>query len=144
MADATKKVDVTVQATVEAMISLNIVWQESHWPETPVRVGAGSIKPAFRIDDGNHPVLMKCELLVVGGKPARAVIEEVVTERARQQLATGTHGFSIFGKPVRAGQLLHDGDRVELLGPVTADPKSDRRKRVAEQRQQLARSMWNK
>jgi putative ubiquitin-RnfH superfamily antitoxin RatB of RatAB toxin-antitoxin module len=39
-------------------------------------------------------------------------------------------GYAIFGKPVSAATLLRDGDRLELLRPLIADPKQARRERV--------------
>jgi putative ubiquitin-RnfH superfamily antitoxin RatB of RatAB toxin-antitoxin module len=38
--------------------------------------------------------------------------------------------YAIFGKPISAATLLRDGDRLELLRPLTADPKQARRKRA--------------
>ena len=42
--------------------------------------------------------------------------------------------YAIFGQRVESGVVLHDGDRVELLRPLLADPKEARRQRVEEQR----------
>jgi putative ubiquitin-RnfH superfamily antitoxin RatB of RatAB toxin-antitoxin module len=39
-------------------------------------------------------------------------------------------GFAIYGKPVSAATLLRDGDRLELLRTLIADPKQERRKRA--------------
>ncbi len=39
-------------------------------------------------------------------------------------------GVAVFGANVDAGAKLHDGDRVELLRPLLADPKEARRKRA--------------
>ncbi len=39
-------------------------------------------------------------------------------------------GYAIFGKPVRETMLLRDGDRLELLRALIADPKQARRKRA--------------
>jgi putative ubiquitin-RnfH superfamily antitoxin RatB of RatAB toxin-antitoxin module len=40
-------------------------------------------------------------------------------------------GFGLWGREVAAGTKLREGDRVELLRPLQADPKDARRKRVA-------------
>lgn len=37
---------------------------------------------------------------------------------------------AVFGRPVKPGDVLHDGDRVELLRPLLADPKQVRRERA--------------
>ncbi len=36
----------------------------------------------------------------------------------------------IFGRRLTAESLLHDGDRVEIYRPLTADPKETRRRRA--------------
>ncbi len=38
--------------------------------------------------------------------------------------------FGIYGKLVGLERLLRDGDRVEILRPLAADPKEARRRRV--------------
>ena len=42
----------------------------------------------------------------------------------------GVAGLSIHGERVDAGARLRDGDRLELLGPLLADPKDSRRRRA--------------
>lgn len=37
--------------------------------------------------------------------------------------------LGIFGRKVAPGQLLHDGDRIELYRPLAIDPKEARRRR---------------
>jgi putative ubiquitin-RnfH superfamily antitoxin RatB of RatAB toxin-antitoxin module len=44
--------------------------------------------------------------------------------------------FAVFGQRVEADVELRDGDRVELLRPLQADPKEARRQRVEERRRQ--------
>lgn len=39
--------------------------------------------------------------------------------------------YAIFGQRVRADAPVRDGDRVELLRPLQADPKDARRRRAA-------------
>ncbi|MDG2526586.1 RnfH family protein [Stenotrophomonas sp. HITSZ_GD] len=39
-------------------------------------------------------------------------------------------GVAVHGLVVRSTQVLHDGDRVELLRPLLADPKEARRRRA--------------
>ena len=45
-------------------------------------------------------------------------------------------GFAVFGQRVGRETALHDGDRLELLRPLEADPKLARRQRVETRRQQ--------
>ncbi len=39
-------------------------------------------------------------------------------------------GLAVFGRPVQAGAMLRDGDRLELLRPLRADPRQQRRERA--------------
>lgn len=41
------------------------------------------------------------------------------------------HRLAIFSRPVQPGATLRDGDRVEILRPLLADPKQARRARAA-------------
>jgi putative ubiquitin-RnfH superfamily antitoxin RatB of RatAB toxin-antitoxin module len=45
-------------------------------------------------------------------------------------MAGGGLRFGIGGKEIPADRALRDGDRVELLRPLAADPKDARRKRA--------------
>ena len=47
----------------------------------------------------------------------------------------GITGFAVFGERVEADAPLRDGDRIELLRPLVADPKEARRRRAAERAQ---------
>jgi len=66
--------------------------------------------------------------------PAGAIASEAV---ARSQFATSIPGFdaatlshAIFGRAISATTVLRDGDRLELLRPLIADPKQARRMRA--------------
>lgn len=50
---------------------------------------------------------------------------EVAALDAGHSLAVAVHGVL-----VRPQQVLHDGDRIELLRPLLADPKENRRRRA--------------
>lgn len=43
----------------------------------------------------------------------------------------GIDGFALHGVRSDADARLHDGDRIELLRPLVADPKEARRRRAA-------------
>ncbi len=43
----------------------------------------------------------------------------------------GVAGYAVFGVRADAAAQLRDGDRVELLRPLQADPKEARRRRAA-------------
>jgi hypothetical protein len=42
--------------------------------------------------------------------------------------------YAVFGQRVEGDTLLRDGDRLEMLRPLLADPKEARRQRVEERR----------
>ncbi|HEX5756786.1 MAG TPA: RnfH family protein [Arenimonas sp.] len=42
--------------------------------------------------------------------------------------------LAVFGRPAAAESLLHDGDRIEILRPLLADPKQARRRRAVQSR----------
>jgi len=48
----------------------------------------------------------------------------------RFELKPSVLAYAIFGQRVRAETPLADGDRVELLRPLVADPKDARRRRA--------------
>jgi putative ubiquitin-RnfH superfamily antitoxin RatB of RatAB toxin-antitoxin module len=48
-------------------------------------------------------------------------------------------GYAVFGQRVERDALLGEGDRLELLRPLQADPKAARRQRVETRRQQGGR-----
>jgi putative ubiquitin-RnfH superfamily antitoxin RatB of RatAB toxin-antitoxin module len=65
--------------------------------------------------------------------PAGATVREAV-------VATGwgddpeTLAYAVFGQRVDGDAVLRDGDRIELLRPLLADPKEARRQRVEDRR----------
>jgi putative ubiquitin-RnfH superfamily antitoxin RatB of RatAB toxin-antitoxin module len=50
---------------------------------------------------------------------------------------------AVFGRRRQLDEPVYDGDRIELLGPLTVDPKQARRRRVDRQRAEQARDRWN-
>lgn len=71
----------------------------------------------------------------------QAVVELRLPEGATAGQAAEASGLpaeglrlGIGGKVVPAGRVLHDGDRVDLLRPLAADPKEARRRRAREAR----------
>ena len=68
---------------------------------------------------------------VVGLPPGATVADAV---RASGLPVAGIAGYAVFGERAAADTLLRDGDRVELLRPLLADPKDARRRRAASQR----------
>lgn len=44
----------------------------------------------------------------------------------------GVTGFAVHGVRATSTQVLHDGDRIEMLRPLQVDPKDARRRRAAQ------------
>ena len=53
-----------------------------------------------------------------------------------------TWGLAIWNQTVAPDRLLQNGDRIELLRPLIAEPKQERRERVDDQRAAAHRSRW--
>lgn len=67
--------------------------------------------------------------LPAGSTAASAVAASALTARF-PELAGALSPLAVFGRPVTPTSVLADGDRVELLRPLVADPKDRRRARV--------------
>ena len=64
--------------------------------------------------------------------PDGATVADAV--RASGLPVDGIAGYAVFGERATPATPLRDGDRVELLRPLQADPKDSRRRRAAAQR----------
>ena len=60
-----------------------------------------------------------------------------------QALEAGTLSPAVHGRSRPASHPLRDGDRIELLGPLTVDPKVARQRRVAHRRASQTRDKWS-
>ena len=61
--------------------------------------------------------------------PGGATIADALAAAGLPQ--EGTTGMAVFGERATPATVLRDGDRVELLRPLRADPKEARRRRAA-------------
>lgn len=67
--------------------------------------------------------------------PQGATVAEAIAAAAFDAEAmAGITGFAVHGERVSRETALRDGDRVELLRPLQADPKDARRLRAERQR----------
>ena len=68
--------------------------------------------------------------------PAGACVEQALSamDRARfpEGLQISEDFLAVYGRRVRFGDSLHAHDRIELLRPLTRDPKDTRRLRAAD------------
>jgi putative ubiquitin-RnfH superfamily antitoxin RatB of RatAB toxin-antitoxin module len=68
----------------------------------------------------------------------RVTLEEATVEaairfrhpRASQRYRPGEEKVGIYSRPVKLGDVLKEGDRVEIYRPLIADPKELRRQRA--------------
>ncbi len=68
---------------------------------------------------------LRRELLLPEGCTVADAVEAAALDAGGDCVATAVHGVL-----ARPQQALHDGDRVELLRPLLADPKENRRRRA--------------
>ena len=61
--------------------------------------------------------------------PEGATVADAIASAALPGADEAT-GVAVHGLIARAGQVLREGDRVELLRPLLADPKEARRRRA--------------
>ena len=81
---------------------------------------------------------MKVELVMAWPRRHRSLTIELpddatlgeALEQAGWAETENVSGYAIFGVNADASSLLHDGDRIELLRPLTIDPKDARRRRA--------------
>lgn len=66
--------------------------------------------------------------------PPGATVAEALTAAAMETKVPGlvvdAAQLAVFGRSVTPSSPLHDGDRVEILRPLLADPKQARRRRA--------------
>lgn len=62
--------------------------------------------------------------------PEGATVADAVAAAGVAERLPGAAEWGIWGKACKSGTPLRDGDRVELLRPLAADAKDQRRERV--------------
>jgi putative ubiquitin-RnfH superfamily antitoxin RatB of RatAB toxin-antitoxin module len=73
-------------------------------------------------------------LPLAGGLTARQAVEQSGLRDEFPELAACRLDIGIFGRLVDDGQVLKDGDRVEIYRPLQVDPREARRRQVADRR----------
>lgn len=76
------------------------------------------------------------------GATVAAALARAADEPCFAGLAIASHPaamIAVYGRLAPPDQRLHDGDRIELLRPLSADPKDQRRERVRAARRQQRR-----
>ena len=79
----------------------------------------------------------------VGDALRMAVEAGLLPADTLRMLQEGGLAVAVYGRLRRLDHPLRSGDRIELLGPLTVDPKLARQRRVARRRAALARDKWS-
>lgn len=73
-------------------------------------------------------------LTVLVGTTALDAVHQSGLERRFPELVGAEPPLGIYGKRVAGSRVLDEGDRVEILRALAADPKDARRRRAAERK----------
>ena len=107
---------------------------------------AGGIvgEPAFGLEGVGAPALRMRALDHDGTPDLDALLADPRLADIAARVAAGHWRVAVYGKPGRPGMPIYDGDRIELLGPITADPKAARHARVRARRGQDGPDKWTR
>lgn len=107
---------------------------------------AGNIpgEPAFALEGIAAPELRTRTIDYQGEPGVDALLADPRLADIAARVAAGHWRMAVYGKPARPGMPIHDGDRIELLGPITADPKAARHARVRAERGQQGGGKWSR
>ncbi len=138
------------EVSAGAALPLSVIWVERDWLEAPplvrlaAQTGVTLEFPAYEVAGlrADQPRLAMARLSVAAPCTLARFIEKWLTPAAQARLSQGDIGIAVYGRRGRTEQLLRTGDRIELLGPITADPKSNRLKRVKADRSDRGRDKW--
>jgi putative ubiquitin-RnfH superfamily antitoxin RatB of RatAB toxin-antitoxin module len=98
------------------------------------------VEPALRISLRLAPGATVADALAASGVAIR-----IATSSARLAAGQGPLddlAVAVLGRAARPADPLHDGDRVELLPPLTVDPKVARQRRADHRRRQNGERRW--
>ncbi|MCP5264604.1 MAG: RnfH family protein [Burkholderiaceae bacterium] len=126
----------------DAAIHVEVVWLEAPGGSSVTRDGLG--EPAYGVVTAPTSAVRRLVLAL----PSESTLATLLACRAmavfRAELDSGALAIAVFGRAGRSDMPLYDGDRIELLGPVTADPKLARRRRVERARAAAPSGRWRR
>ena len=107
---------------------------------------AGNItrEPAFGMAGVEAPDLRTRTIEHHGQPDLDALLADPRLADIAARVAGGHWRVAVYGKPARAGMPIYDGDRIELLGRITADPKVVRHARVRADRARQGQGKWSR
>lgn len=109
-------------------------------PSDPAANGGAPIAIELALVDGDRVRRERLEMragATVGEAMAAFVARGCVGAEDAARLPV-----AVFGRVRAPGYVLHEGDRLELLGPLLADPKVARRARVEQRRAEKGKDKW--
>lgn len=101
-------------------------------------------EPAFGLDGVEAAGLRMRTIEHEGAPNLDALLADARLADIVARVAAGHWRVAVYGKPARPGMPIYEGDRIELLGPITADPKVARHARVHVERARQGVRMWSK
>ena len=128
-----------------SMMTIEIVWLSADWPAGPPlspTVAQQIDAYALAGQDARQPQLVAARLDVSAGSTLADLLAMPELAAVARAAEDGTTGLALHGRRARPSQPLASGDRLELLGPITADPKSARLARVRHDRATGGRDKW--
>jgi putative ubiquitin-RnfH superfamily antitoxin RatB of RatAB toxin-antitoxin module len=109
------------------------------------REGSILVQVAYVDGSGHLPRGVSVRFLEL---PAGATLSDALAHlddpRLKSAIASGGLVPALYGERVRASYVLRDGDRLELLGPLIADPKQSRGRRAEVQRARSGDARWSR
>lgn len=75
---------------------------------------------------------------------ALAALGEPLAGTLRARIDEAALAVAVHGRPRARRAVLHDGDRIELVGELVIDPKAARRMRVQQRRAEGHDSRWKR
>ena len=107
-----------VTAMTDPMIQVSVIWLPTDWEQPPVDGGQN----VFSLTGQGEAPLHQASFTVSSDMPVEQFLQDHLKESAQTRLASRSHGVSVWGRRIKADQRLCADDRIELLGPISADP----------------------
>ncbi len=83
-------------------------------------------------------------LTLAQGATIRKALFELPDAELLAAVLSGMLKVAVFGEHRSPDEVLRDGDRIELLGPLVVDPKESRARRASVQRRKRGDKRWQR
>jgi putative ubiquitin-RnfH superfamily antitoxin RatB of RatAB toxin-antitoxin module len=109
----------------EALLSIEVLWAGAEPPlRVAIRIAAGATVAQALAASGIAAQISASGRVPAGEGPLDAL------------------SVALYGRATRPGDRLHDHDRIELLPPLTVDPKVARQRRADHRRRMAGERRW--